>query len=403
MDTLRKYVFSSFLTAFLLSFLVLTFVLTIGLLVQIVGLMLRGLPISQVIRFICIGFPETMQWTVPLSLLASSVLVFSRLSADSEIAAMRAGGVNIVRVAMPPVLFAVFCTALCAWVNFEIVPRAHTMRRQLKSSVNVETAVNLLEPGRMITDFPGVKLYFEKKDDESSRILYGASAYETTDPKCPRYISASKVQVFQDGADVQLDMYGVTISPIDEKTPGTARIGRFSQTFTNVLKTTKYFLREKDFRFRDIIERIGKADADVAKTEAEGPAAFKKIIGKEIVDGSGAAAAPDAPDAEEAWRKTLKAQKKWASELKVEFMKRIVAATASLCFVLIGIPLGIKSQRKESSAGMGLALLVALGFYLSLILATSMGKYPAAHAHWLIWIPPAAGMYLAFRLIRRHL
>ena len=153
----------------------------------------------------------------------------------------------------------------------------------------------------------------------------------------------------------------------------------------------------------DDIDPRHSADADVAKTEAEGPAAFKKIIGKEIVDGSGAAAAPDAPDAEEAWRKTLKAQKKWASELKVEFMKRIVAATASLCFVLIGIPLGIKSQRKESSAGMGLALLVALGFYLSLILATSMGKYPAAHAHWLIWIPPAAGMYLAFRLIRRHL
>ena len=39
----------------------------------------------------------------------------------------------------------------------------------------------------------------------------------------------------------------------------------------------------------------------------------------------------------------------------VELSKRFVFAMASLCFVLIGIPLGIRSQRKESTIGMAIA------------------------------------------------
>ena len=44
MKTIQRYVFGSFLTSFLLAFLVLSFVLTIGLMVQIVGYSLSGVP-----------------------------------------------------------------------------------------------------------------------------------------------------------------------------------------------------------------------------------------------------------------------------------------------------------------------------------------------------------------------
>ena len=83
MKSLERYVFGSFLSSFFLAFLVLSFVLTISLMVQIVGYMLQGVPMDIVGHFALVSFPETMQWTVPLALLVSSILVFSRLSADS--------------------------------------------------------------------------------------------------------------------------------------------------------------------------------------------------------------------------------------------------------------------------------------------------------------------------------
>lgn len=397
--TLHKYVFSSFLSSFALAFLVLTFVLTIGLLVQIVGLMLRGLPMSQVARFICIGFPETLQWTVPLALLVSSVLVFSRLSADSEIAAMRSCGVNLLRVSALPLCFAALCSVLCVYVNFEIVPRAHFMRRNLKSTVNVETAVDLLEPGRNITDFPDVSLYFESKDDATSRILHNVSAYETSDPDNPREVTAEKVQVTQNGADVILVMYNPRVIQRGEKIGRYMKDAVYTQTFTNVLKRTKYFLREKDYRFVGLLEQIDRADAQVEKLKKEGPPAFadEPVSGDKNADGA------SMQTASELYAKRLKAARKWASELKVEFSKRLVSACASLVFVLLGIPLGMKAQRKESSIGMGLALLVALAFYLSVILMTELGKHPGAHAEWWIWLPVAACAAIAARIMPKRL
>ena len=51
MKTLERYVFGSFLSSFVLAFLVLTFVLTVGLMVQIVGYILDGVPMSLVAEF----------------------------------------------------------------------------------------------------------------------------------------------------------------------------------------------------------------------------------------------------------------------------------------------------------------------------------------------------------------
>ena len=82
MKSLERYVFGAFLSSFFLAFVVLSFVLTVSLMVQIVGYVLEGIPAGLVGRFALVSFPETMQWTIPLALLVSSILVFSRLSAD---------------------------------------------------------------------------------------------------------------------------------------------------------------------------------------------------------------------------------------------------------------------------------------------------------------------------------
>ena len=148
MKTLERYVFGAFLSSFLLAFLVLTFVLTIGLFVQIVGYILDGIPFDLVGRFALVSFPETMQWTIPIGLLVASILVFSRMSADSEIAAMRACGVNLLTIMRWPLIFAVLCTLAGVFINNEIVPRGHEVRRDLVKRLSVGAGLELLEPSR---------------------------------------------------------------------------------------------------------------------------------------------------------------------------------------------------------------------------------------------------------------
>ena len=91
------------------------------------------------------------------------------------------------------------------------------------------------------------------------------------------------------------------------------------------------------------------------------------------------------------------------SGLKVEFSKRFVFAMASICFVLVGIPLGIRSQRKESTVGMAISLGVSLGYYVLVILMLSAEEVYWLHPEFVIWLPVALCLALAAKFVRKHL
>ena len=386
MKTLARYVFGAFLSSFFLAFLVLSFVLTVGLMVQIVRYMLQGIPVDLVGRFAFVSFPETLQWTIPLALLVASVLVFSRLSADSEIAAMRACGVNLLTVMRAPLLFALFCTMMGLFVNNEIVPRGHQIRRDLARRISVGAGLELLEPGRVIDDFPKVKIYFEEKEGNWLRDLI---VLDFSNPRIDRMITASKALVTSEGRDVVLDLHGMTVDPLDENNPGMARATRFQYRVKDALKDRTYKRREKDFRFFEILSEIRLAKVDVKDPQAaaerrarEGRA--KGAVAKEL----------------KLVKKSLKSQ---LSNLRTEFQKRLVFAFASICFVLVGVPLGIRAQRRESSIGIAIALVTALGYYLVVILMTSLEKNYAVRPDLLIWLPVVLCAALASYLIPKNL
>lgn len=396
MKTIERYVFGAFLTSFFLAFLVLSFVLTVGLMVQIVGYMLQGIPVDLVARFAFVSFPETMQWTIPIALLVSSILVFSRMSADSEVAAMRACGVNLLTVTRWPLLFAVVCTALGVFVNNEIVPRGHQVRRDLTRRISVGAGLELLEPGRVIDDFPKVKIYFEEKEGNWLKDLI---VLDFSNPKVDRMVTAAKALVTSEGRDVVLDLHGMTVDPLDERNPGMARAARFQYRVKDALKDRTYKRKVKDFRFLEMMDQIREAKSDVKNPEAAAARKAKERLEKD--------AGRDRTEKKDSVAKELKLGKKVfkrrLSELRTEFQKRMVFAFASICFVLVGIPLGIRAQRKESSIGMAIALVVALGYYLVVILMTSMDKSYAVRPDLLIWLPVVLCAALASYLIPKNL
>ena len=371
MKTIERYVFGSFLSSFLLAFLVLSFVLTIALMVQIVGYIMDGVPMSLVGEFCAVSLPETLQWSMPLALLVSSILVFSRMSADSEIAAMRACGINIVSVMKYPL-----CTMLGFWVNNEIVPRGHEVRRNLKARVSVEAGLSVLEPGRMIDDFPKAKVYFSKKD---GNWLYDLVVLDQSNPDFDRMVTADKALVSQNGADINLDLYHMTVDPVDAEHNTIARANRFSYTLKDVIRKTSYYRRTKDFRLRELLGKIREAEESMKRP---------------LEDGGG-----DDQSAEA----ILAFKQREASSLKVEASKRLVFAMASICFVLVGIPLGIRSQRRESTVGMAISLAVSLGYYVIVILMLSCDEMYAARPWLLIWLPVVACFLFAGWLVRKHL
>lgn len=363
MKIIERYVLQSFLAAFFLAWLVLSFVLTIGLLVKITRLLIEGLPLRAIGLFLLVGLPETLTLTVPIALLVSALLVFSRLSADSEIAAMRACGVNLLSVMKWPLLVGVACTFLGFYINNEIAPRSHDVRRNLRSLISVDVGIDLLEPGRMIDDFPQLKVFFERKEGSW---LHDLLIFDYTKENVTREIRAQKALVSTNGLDIVLDMYQVRVDPIDPERPGVATAERFRHVIPNAMKQRTYKRKEKDFRYHELQEAI-----------------------RELRDNDN-----DLPRA---------VQRKLLCVHRTEFHMRLVYAFASICFVLVGVPLGIRSHRKESTIGMAISLVVALSYYLCVILVESLDKYDWTRPYVLIWLPVAVCGILVAYLIPKNL
>lgn len=363
MKTLERYVFGSFLTAFFLAWLILSFVLTIGLLVKIVELLIEGLPAKAVGTFILVSFPWTLFLTVPVGLLVSALLVFSRLSVDSEIAAMRACGVNLLQIIRWPLLFGAVCAAFCVWVNNEIVPRSHEMQQNLKSFISVDAGLDLLEPGRIIDDFEKFKVYFEKRE---GNWLYDLRVFDNSDPKGTRVISANKALVATNGTDLVLDLYKVSLDPVVIGQPGVSTVEHDYRVIPNAMRVKQVKRKLKDLPFNELRAKIAELRAN--------PENLPK-----------------------------KAMRVKLSQARTEFHVRLVYAAAAFCFVLIGVPLGIKTQRKESSVGIGISLAVALVYYLFVILALSMDKHASLQPYLFVWIPVGLCGLLACYLIPKNL
>lgn len=363
MKIIERYVLHSFLAAFFLSWLVLSFVLTIGLLVKITQYMIEGLPAHAIGLFMLVGFPGTLTLTVPIALLVSALLVFSRLSADSEIAAMRACGVNLMRIMKWPLLVGLACAFLGMYVNNEIVPRSHEVGRNLRSLISVDVGLDLLEPGRMIDDFPDLKIYFQKKE---GNWLHDLLIFDSRDSEGTREIRAEKALVSTNGTDIVLDMYKVRVDPVEVGRPGVAVADRFQHVIPEAMQRRSYMRKEKDFHFWELYHAIKDLRANVKGDSRE----MRRML---------------------------------LSIHRTEYHLRLVYAFASICFVLVGVPLGIKTHRKESTVGMAVSLVVAMVFYLFVILAQSLDKTAVALPYILVWVPVAACGVLALYLIPKNL
>ncbi|HEY5552992.1 MAG TPA: LptF/LptG family permease, partial [Opitutaceae bacterium] len=72
---------------------------------------------------------------------------------------------------------------------------------------------------------------------------------------------------------------------------------------------------------------------------------------------------------------------------------------------LVGVPLGIKMQRRESSANLGLALVLSMTFYFILIVIDWAQKMPDLRPDLLLWAPnlifQGSGLWLFLRVDRQ--
>jgi hypothetical protein len=112
---LHRYIFREILVPFALGLGVFTFVLLLARLLKLIELVVnRGIPAATVGRVFLYLLPAFLEVTVPMAMLLAILVAFGRLSADSEITALRSSGVSLYQLIPPVATFVVIVTVLTA-------------------------------------------------------------------------------------------------------------------------------------------------------------------------------------------------------------------------------------------------------------------------------------------------
>lgn len=316
-----------------------------------------------VLKFILLFIPISLSLAIPFSFLVSILLVFGRLSADSEFIAMRMAGLSMARICVPIGVIAVFFTAICALVNVSVTPWAKTQMEGMKASLfnQVKLEPMMIFPDQQVMDDLPDHLVFTRKEDG---ILKGLQLVKMDNyaPQAILVAREAKVSVDLDSENPKMLM---EMSDVNIMTRGDD--GDFMVSTQPVYMATAPFPVSLDqFKVQND-KRVTRPD------NAQLGTLIERLRDPGLTDEIRAAN-------------------------RIEIHKRFAFSMSCLAFALIGVPLGITAQRRESSAGFILGMIIAVTYYSLLEVAKGAHDY---QPHILVWIPNVIFLALGLHLFRK--
>ena len=305
--TLYLYICRETAVPFLLGIATFTSVLLMGRLLQIADLMVtKGVNFSDMLRMIIYLLPFFSMVTIPMSFLLALLLAFGRLSADSEVTAMKSCGVGLYSL-LPPVLTCAFLTYLATtFITVYALPWGNTsFKNLLLEIISTRATLNLKE--RVFNDdFPGLVIYVDRFSQEQNA-LSGILIQDERDPKDPSTIFADE---------------GIIATE-----PGT-KILRLSLKNGGIHRShgaADYRLLE--FRDYDLTINLAQTGKEIIKNELD--MTFAEL--------------------NEALR-NHPADDRVRRDILIEWHRRFALPVACFVFALIGVPLGIQNHRSGKAS-----------------------------------------------------
>ena len=367
MKILNLYIGKNLLATTLAALGILVFVMLAGHLVQALLFTAKGMSAEVLGKYLVYMLPEILCYVLPVAILCSTILEFSRMSADGEITAMKANGISLWQIISPALLLAVLISALCIYLQCFVKAECRLAADRLKSQVQLVEPLKLLDTGRVIEmEGGGSQTYFcyigSRQGDLFNDIHVSIL---NADGDLARTISAKSGTIVEEKNGTKIfDLHDVIITMAggdeNDGKNGSPALGSGEGMF-----------------------RLAGGNVRLPLLQPEGKGTGTLLIKPKFLTLPGLITRINILNSV-----TIKErQVSSVTPYYVELYKRLSLGFSPIAFVFLGIPFGIRSRRSEASVGVIAAFILAGGFYIFLVMADALKENSPIPPQPLIWLP----------------
>jgi lipopolysaccharide export system permease protein len=356
---LHRYIFREVLVPFAFGLAVFTFILLIARLLKLIELVVtRGVPVMNILKLLTYIMPAFLEVTVPMAMLLAILVAFGRLSADSEMVALRSSGLSLYQLVPPVAIVVALATTATAALALHARPWGNRSLRSALFEIARTRATAGIKPQVFNDDFPGLVIYTEAVDATSDRLRHVMISDERDNVQHNTIFAREGVMI----SDPQTQ--AVTLRLRDG----------FIHT-TDGRAGTEY---QTHFQFYDVNLDLRQMIAGARPRERD-PKELTLGQLRRAIAAKRAAGLPFVPEL-------------------VEYHRKFSIPFACIVFGLAAVPLGVQPVRAARSRGFAVSLVLIFIYYILLSVGQALAEHQLVPAALGLWLPNvvfgALGAYL---------
>jgi lipopolysaccharide export system permease protein len=358
----------------------------------------QGLGPAQILAAIPLLIPSTLPYTIPATTLFATCVVYGRLAHDNEILAIKAAGVNILKVVTPGLLLGLVMSAVTMGLYYRIIPYTHHLLRTMAFNDAEELLYSLLRRTHEI-NHPQLRFSMWVQEVQGRRLrnveLARHSEHNPTEDDLVAFAPEADLRVHMAKRLLLVHMRNA-VGISGNGSGGYIGDQTYEVPLPDDLDKKKNDRRPRDMTWQEILDRRQEMQAKIDELTSEVRLGTSQMVPQ------------DETDLPQEYKDLLSRAQFFQLQvtvLDVELQMRPALSVGCLCFILVGCPVGIWFSRSDYLSSFITCFLPIVFLYYPLMLCgIGMAKEGRLHLVPLVWGADAlvgvVGLVLFWRLLK---
>jgi lipopolysaccharide export system permease protein len=397
---LSRYILKEQAGPFAFSMIALTVILLLNQILKLLRYIVdKNLEPAVVGELFLLSLPFIIVLTIPMAVLLSCVLAYGRLTADSELAAMKASGLPLYRIMAPTVIAATLLAAALVLFQDRVLPETNHRIRNLTSDIARKRPTFAIEP-EVVTELDKQTRLRVASVDHRTGSLSDVRILQLRNGAPPVNIMAPRGRMTLDSAGgLTLDLFDGEILDADPEDPLGLRRTRFTansfyfQVDDAFERTDSDYRGDRELSIGDLQQRIRDNRVLLAEEQARIRSERRETEW------------PPTRAQAQRWQRKAKISANKSREINkywVEIHKKLAISVACISFVLIGVPLGSLPNRGRNSLGVVLCIFLFILHYICLVGGERFADRGIVSPAVAMWAPDVVVSLIGLWLIRMN-